>query len=207
MTPRQIARRQAILDTVRVQLKQEGYDALSMRGIAASAGVSPSTLYQIYGSKESLVLHALADTINALSAEEERYAPGVERFLQRLESVAGFFLDHPTTGEGMTQLLFQNSGESPASALLVVNAIDARRTSIEEMVQEGELRRDVDVEFMARTLVSVTWGTVLLWLKGIIPGRGFRDELVRASFDLVLPSATRKSRPRVQEILDNAAGQ
>lgn len=201
MTPRQIARRQAILTTVRKQLQEGGYDALSMRGIAAAAGVSPSTLYEIYGSKEGLILYALGDTINSLSAEEEKYPPGVERFLQRLDAVAAFFLHNPETGKAMAKLLFQNSGDSPASALLVVNAIDARRTSVEEMILQREMQRDVDIEFYARTLISITWGTVLLWLKGIIPEESFRNELIRASFGVILPAATRKSKPRIQQIL------
>lgn len=203
MTPRQIARREAILDTVRSQLNEGGFDVLSMRNIAAAAGVSPSTLYEIYDSKESLILVAIGSSISNLSLEEERYNHGLDRFLHRLDSVASFFTDHPETGEAMTKLLFQNSGDSMAREVFMVNAVSARKTSLEEMLEQKEIAKDTDIDFYARTLVSATWGTVLFWLKDMLPLDQFRDELVRASMAIILPIATRKSKPRIQEVLDS----
>lgn len=205
MTPRQIARRNAIIQTVKTQLESEGFDALSMRKIAAIAGVSPSTLYEIYGSKESLILYAVGGSISDLTQEEEKYEPGLDRFLHRLDSVASFFMDNPETGEAMTKLLFQNSGDSPAKEIFMINAVAARKTSLEEMLAEKEISSDTAIDFYARTLISVTWGTVLFWLKGMLPLEDLRDELVRASMAVVLPIATRKSKSRVQEVLNSLA--
>lgn len=203
MTPRQIARRNAIVQTVQTQLSNEGFDALSMRKIAAIAGVSPSTLYEIYGSKEALILYAVGGSITNLTQQEEKYAPGLERLLHRLDSVASFFVDNPETGEAMTKLLFQNSGNSPAKEIFMINAVNARRKSLEEMLAEKEIAADTEINFYARTLISVTWGTVLFWLKDMLSLEELRNELVRASMAVVLPIATRKSKPRIQEILDD----
>ena len=205
MTPRQIARREAILDTVRSQLDENGFDALSMRKIAATAGVSPSTLYEIYGSKESLILFAVGGSISALSREEEQYEPGLDRFLHRLDSVASFFTDNPETGEAMTKLLFQNSGDSLAKEVFMVNAVRARKTSLEEMLEQKEIAKDTDIDFYARTLISATWGTVLLWFKDMLPLDQVRNELVRSSMAIILPISTRRSKPRIQDTLDELA--
>jgi AcrR family transcriptional regulator len=203
MTPRQLARRNAILETVRTQLEMEGFDALSMRKIAAIAGVSPSTLYEIYGGKESLILYAVGDSISNLSSQEEQYEPGLDRFLHRLDSVASFFTNNPDTGEAMAKLLFQNSGESPAKQIFLDNAVSARKTSLEEMLKEKEIAIDTDLDFYARTLISATWGTVLFWLKGTISIDDVPNELLRASLTIILPISTRKSKPRIQEILSS----
>lgn len=201
MTPRQIARRKAILEAVRAQLDEEGYDALSMRKVAAIAGVSPSTLYEIYDSKEALILYAVGGSISQLSTQEEQYHPGLDRFLHRLESIAHFFVDTPDTGEAMTRLLFQSSGDSPAKQIFLDNAVRARRRSLEEMLSQREILAEADLDFYARTLVSVTWGTVLFWFKGVLPREKLHHELVRASMSVVLPIATRKSKPRISEIV------
>lgn len=44
----------AILDTARAQFLEEGFDAVSMEGVAAATGVSKSTLYVRYPSKQAL---------------------------------------------------------------------------------------------------------------------------------------------------------
>ncbi len=176
-----------------------------MRKIASAAGVSPSTLYEIYGSKESLILYSVGNSISALALEEEQYAPGLDRFLHRLESVASFFEDTPDTGEAMAMLLFQNAGDSPAKEIFLVNAIKARSVSIAEMCEEKELNKDLDIDFYSRALVSVTWGTVLYWLKGILSKEDLGRELIKCSLAMLLPVATRKSKGRMLEIL-NASG-
>lgn len=203
MTPRQLARRNAILETVRTQLEMEGFDALSMRKIAAIAGVSPSTLYEIYGGKEALILYAVGDSISTLSLQEEQFEPGLDRFVHRIDSVASFFTNNPDTGEAMAKLLFQNSGDSPAKQIFLDNAVSARKTSLEEMLKEKEIAKDTDLDFYARTLISATWGTVLFWLKGTITIDDVPNELLRASLTIILPVSTRKSKPRIQEILSS----
>jgi AcrR family transcriptional regulator len=205
MTPRQIARRNAIVDAVRDQLEEEGYDALSMRNIASIAGVSPSTLYEIYGSKESLIIYAIGGRISDLSQEEEQYEPGLERFLHRLESIASFFMDASDSGDAIARLLFQNSGESPAKEIFMVNAVKARKTSLEEMLARKQIAADTDIDFYARTLISVTWGTVLFKMKDMLALEDLRNELVRASMAVILPIATRKSKARIQEIIDSSS--
>lgn len=202
MTPRQIERRDTILQTVRTQLEKDGYGALSMRKIAATAGVSPSTLYEIYGGKESLIMHAVGGSISNLSVAEEQYEPGLERFLHRLDALASFFVNNPETGEAITKLLFQNSGDSPAKELFLVNAVQARKVSLEEMLENKELDKDTDIDLYARTLISATWGTVLFWLNDMLPTRDFHSELTKASMAIVLPVATRKSKSRIQDILN-----
>ncbi|HEX2560563.1 TetR family transcriptional regulator [Phenylobacterium sp.] len=51
--------RQAILDCARVRLREEGYDAASLREIAACAGVDAALVSRYFGSKEELLLEVL----------------------------------------------------------------------------------------------------------------------------------------------------
>ena len=61
LTPRQAARRHDILAAVREQLSRFGYEGVNMRQVADAAGVSPTTLYNLYSSKDALVLAALEE--------------------------------------------------------------------------------------------------------------------------------------------------
>lgn len=202
LTPRQQARRASILESVRSQLEESGYEGVSMRKVAEQANVSPSTLYDIYGSKESLILYAIENNLRNLAVEEDQYEPGLERFLHRLESISHFYEDTPDTAEAITKLFFQGNADSPANEVFLVNAIEARRTSLNEMLEMKQLKRGFDVEFYSRALISVTWGTALFWMKGFIRSEDFRSELVRSSMSMLLHGMTSKARTRTLEIID-----
>lgn len=205
LTPRQLERRAAVLQSVREHLEEYGFDGVNMRSVAQDAGVSPSTLYEIYGSKESLIWSAVGDNLRDLAIEEDEYEPGLERFLHRLESIAQFFEEIPNSAEALTKLFFRGDSESPSNDVFLVNAIDARRTSLQEMLDMKQLKRTFDIEFHSRALISVTWGTGLFWLKGMIPPGGFRDEVVRTSMSIILPGTTDTARKRVQEIIEQCS--
>lgn len=178
---------------------------MTIRDVAQAARVSPSTLYEIYGSKESLIWTAVKEHLRDLAIEEELYKPGLERFVHRLESIARIFEATPKAAEALSRLFFEGGRDSPANPVFLDNAIDARRASLQEMVDARQLRKDVDIEFHSRALVSVTWGTALFWLRGLIAPGGFRAELIRSSLALVLPALTAKSRNRAKEIIDQYA--
>ena len=62
-TPRQQERRERILEAARAALSENGYEGLNMRDLALTAGVSPTTLYNQFENKDTLVLAALSDML------------------------------------------------------------------------------------------------------------------------------------------------
>jgi AcrR family transcriptional regulator len=61
------ARRRDILQAAQELLRESGYAALHMRGIAARAGVSPGTPYSYFASKEEIFVTLLAARLDALT--------------------------------------------------------------------------------------------------------------------------------------------
>ncbi|MET0418971.1 MAG: TetR family transcriptional regulator [Actinoplanes sp.] len=51
--------REAILDAARAAFAERGFDAASIRGIAATAGVDPALVHHYFGSKDQLFLSAM----------------------------------------------------------------------------------------------------------------------------------------------------
>ena len=74
--PRDPSRDQAIIDASIDVLVRDGYDRLSMEGVAAAAGVGKATVYRRWGSKAELVIDAMAtlkpaiDTIDTANTQE-----------------------------------------------------------------------------------------------------------------------------------------
>lgn len=202
LTPRQQARRGLILECVRSQLEKNGYEGVSMRKVAELANVSPSTLYEIYNSKEHLILYALEEDLHDLVVEEEQYEPGLERFIHRLESIARYFERDVETGLSIIELFSRASANSPANEILLINALEARKSSVLEMLEQKQLKQHVDVGFYSRALVSVTWGTAILFAREVITISDIRNELIRSSLSLLLPVATEKSSHRMSEVIE-----
>ncbi len=177
-----------------------------MRKVAEQANVSPSTLYEIYQSKEYLILYAIREDIRNLGIQEDKYQPGLERFLHRLESISSFFVKDPDTGMAVAKVFLRADKDTPANEVFLANAIEARKTSLTEMLEMKELKRSVDLEFFSRTLVSLTWGTAILWSRGFITSDSFESELIRGSMSLILPYATKQSCGRIARIIDQHSG-
>src|SRR5215510_12598480 len=68
-------RRIDILDAARSRIAADGYLALSMRDLAAGAGVSPATLYSYFATKEVLFATLYAE---AIRAHTEAFRPVAE---------------------------------------------------------------------------------------------------------------------------------
>lgn len=202
LTPRQIKRREAILKAVQTMVKEEGFAGVNMRKVALAASVSPSTLYDIYDSKESLLYYSFEESINDLAKDESNYNPGIDRFLKRLESIANLFSNNPDIAEILTKIFFAPSGQIKTSETLVSRGINSRKTSLEEMLSEKQLIKGSDIDFYARTLNSLTWGTAILWLSGILNTEEYRKELIRSSLTLILPACTNPSKAIILEAIE-----
>lgn len=201
LTPRQQARRMEILEAVRSHLAKYGYEGVKMRKVAEQANVSPSTLYGIYKSKEYLILHAIKENLFQLAEKEHQFEPGLERFVHRLEAIANLFVSNKGSGHAITKLFLHADKDSFVNQIFLVNAIEARENSLREMLISNQLTRDIDVEFYSRALVSVTWGTAVLWSRGFIPDIDFQGELIRSSLMLLLPNSAGDSYQRMLEII------
>jgi len=66
---RALATLRRITDATRKLLADTGYDALSMRAIAAEAGVSPGAIYKHFSGKRELVDHVCRATLEAFETD------------------------------------------------------------------------------------------------------------------------------------------
>jgi len=189
LTKRQQDRRETILAAVRKLTSEHGYDGLNMRAVAAEAGVSPSTLYEIYENKDSLILHSVRSMFDQLGVEETELEQGLDRFVYRLNAIGAFFGEVPKQGNAVSRLLFQNEDSELATEILVANAYTARRGFLDEMLSAGQITKPHDIELLTRSLVSVTWGTILFCHRGLIAHSDVSRELVRESVALLIPYA------------------
>ena len=202
LTAVQQQRRERILLSTRDQLSQFGYEGLNMRELAVIADVSTSTLYNLYQSKDTLILAALEDQladINAVVAETN--TSGLGRFLARVDAVADQIVETPKYAEAMGKMLFSADAQDPIVQLLIGTSLSLNREELAEMAVCGELRQETDRGFLARLLSSTGWSSVLMWMKGYVALHDFKQEYVRNAVTIMLPYVTQVAEVRLRQRL------
>ncbi len=202
-SPRQLERQQRILECAREAIDHSGYDALTMNDLAATSGVSVKTLYNLFGSKDELLLLAVADLLTDLSESPQvsQAAPGIARMLANLEVTAAQIVATPAYAETMARALFQADREHRLVEILLGNT----RAGVLEQLQlaqgQGELREEVDLEAAATLIAGQQWSAVLLWVKGLLALDDYLNQARRGLRMALIPLCAPDVAARLQDEL------
>jgi len=164
-SPRQLARRAAILEATRELLSKHGYDGTTVRDVAAQAGVAKGTLYNIYGGKDELIFAAVNDVRADVFDRtlELSPSPGIDTILKANEAVCEEVVRIPLYTEAISRALF---GPMPAKMLipsLIEFPIRHTRTELEAAIRLGQIESDIDTGQLARQIVMQRWGIIIGW--------------------------------------------
>lgn len=152
--PRSALADEAIVDATVALLCEEGFDRLSMDGVASRAGVGKATIYRRWPSKEALVIDAVARRTDPFPDEPE----GSVR--DRLVAILGNILATSRTGAGrlLRSMVGASVSNEPLASYYRAQILEPRRARIGDLVREGmangEIRRDADVDDAIDLLVG-----------------------------------------------------
>ena len=150
----------AILDAATRLFSENGYDGVSMRRIAESAGVSKANIYHHFASKEALFFAIMRRSAQELTSLIENLAEGRGPFEQRLQAFAGAHLEHLFDNAARVRLVLREafSGDEQKSRTVVeqmLGGIVNRMIAIFDAGQRaGLLRDDLDPGLCATLLMG-----------------------------------------------------
>lgn len=153
--PRSDLADRAILEAAFRLVGSQGYDAMTMEGIATEARVAKTTVYRRFAHKADVVSAALAGHMPVPAA------PATGSVRGDLVALVTLFQQAVVTGSGMTilgTLLVQEDRYPGLIALFRERLIDPRRRLIAAVlrrgIEAGELHPGLDVEGMIDLLVG-----------------------------------------------------
>ena len=169
LTPRQESRRQKILSAARKLVASQGYEGMVMSDLAEVAEVSPTTLYNLFNTKDELLLEALRGLIvkNYEKVEKLSQDSGWEYLLKVAENGAWLRSSEPEFGVAITDALLRAKPGDPLTKLLFESVREDFLRSLKEMKSKRELREEVDLSHLATIMVGNYWSTFILLNKGI----------------------------------------
>ena len=139
---------------------EQGFDGVSMRGVAQAAGVSKANIYHHFNSKEALYLAILQSSAAETAALVENLADGEGSFDGRLKEFSKAYQHHLFDRHLSSRLLLREalSGDEEKSKKIadqVVGNVFRRMISILCTGQEaGVLRDDLDPALCAFLLMG-----------------------------------------------------
>ncbi|HTO32287.1 MAG TPA: TetR/AcrR family transcriptional regulator [Pararhizobium sp.] len=198
-------RRQQILNAARDIIRETGHIGLSMRSLSVASNVSAATLYNLFGSKNEIVLQLfnnnLADFAKLIEEAEPRDA--LDRFFVSIHVACALYGREERFFRTSFGLLFANDPENLHSGFLEPRVIFFRRLA-RQAVREGWLDETIDINMLAVTSIHIFSHAIIDWIRNDIDLAGLERQL-NFSFALVLGgAATDKARARVAAKLRDA---
>jgi AcrR family transcriptional regulator len=181
--PRSPEADRAILDAAIDLFIDEGYEGMTIEGVAARAGVGKTTVYRRWASKEELIVAA----IDELIFEVEPLDTGsLRRDLVDLITQLQVVMSSSRAGQVFPRMVPHVAAGTPLGRVYLQRVIAPRfellRSVLARAADRGEVPADLDPELVRGLLV----GPIMIWkLTGRLTRRGARQR-AEAIVDTVL---------------------
>ena len=205
LTPRQESRRHRILLVAREMVADHGYDGMVMSEVAQRADVSPTTLYNLYNTKDELLLEALRELIvinHQRVGEMSNDGPGWKYLLKLMENAALLRSAEPAYAEAITDALLRAVQGDALTELLLKAVRQDFLYSLTKMANQGELKQEVDVEHLATILMGNYWATFIMINKGMEVISGMRLSLLVNMLSVLISASRGAVREEMETTLE-----
>jgi AcrR family transcriptional regulator len=181
-------RRRQIIRAARDLIRETGDPGLSMRGLAARAGVSLATPYNLFGSKRAIVVAVLQD----VREFQERFstlkvADPLERIFAALDMSIEFYVGDPVFYRTLWAAVFDAS-DSVRGEILNPGRDAFWRGLIEDAGRAGAITDDIDRALLLRQLEYLLRSVMFDWVTGDTP-HGQLRAMARYGYGLILLGA------------------
>ncbi len=162
-------RRRRIIAAARDLIKETGDTGLSMRAIAARAGVSLTTPYNLFGSKRAIVIALLEDVREFHERFSQLHRVGaVERIFQAVSITIAYLADDPDFYRTLWTEALRFDSKELRGELQSPQRYGFWWALLNEARNEGALLPDMDLDPLLRALDAVYVSAMLAWVLGAV---------------------------------------
>lgn len=162
-------RRRRIVAAARDLIKETGDAGLSMRAIAARAGVSLTTPYNLFGSKRAIVIALLEDVREFHERFSQLHRVGaLDRIFQAVSITLAYLADDPDFYRTLWTEALRFDSKELRGELQSPQRYGFWWALLNEARSEGALLPDVELDPLLRALDSVYVSAILAWVLGAL---------------------------------------
>lgn len=165
-------RRRRIIAAARDLIKETGDTGLSMRAIAARAGVSLTTPYNLFGSKRAIVIALLEDVREFHERFSQlHHVAAVDRIFQAVSITLAYLADDPDFYRTLWTEALRFDSKELRGELQSPQRYGFWWALLDEARRDGALLSDIDLDPLLRALDAVYVSSMLAWVLGAIDVR------------------------------------
>ncbi len=197
LSENRLLRRAKILRATLDLVAERGYDAVTVDELATAGRVTKKTLYDIYGSKQSLVAQAVALRLDGL-VENFTAAPaadGLERLLSVVRQTCEAVLATPALSRALAPMLISSADEFHLSTYFE----RLHRQAIDQMMADRQLQPWVNVDFTARSMMFDQISIQNMWAGGNIADEHYTGFALLSAMRIITPLARASVRKDLVE--------
>jgi len=201
-SPVQVERRERILDETLALLGSVAPQDISMDQIAEASGVSTKTLYNLFQSRNGLLLAAGARTRegNESYGEVLSARAGIPRIIALTQRAMDTFGESPAFMESAVSLVLGITAEEEAEYQRVGRTQEWFYEQLLVAKSEGDLLPTTDCLQLSQLMAASQWGCTLLWQKKLISLEELREQtLLKHCLDLI-PYCTAAQKRSLEEL-------
>lgn len=194
-------RRALILRTAAEMIAEAGSEGLTIRAIAAGAGLSPVTVYNLFGSKHAVLKDLYTEEYQKLVSffEENASDDALIRIFDLIDLSARYYLRRLNYHLALFTELIRHSNTDVAVGDWATRSINMQRL-LAAAVQAGYLQSDTPVETLAMMFIRVGKSVSQEWVDGSLTANQSRQEL-GVTYHLILSKfATAKAAEPLREM-------
>jgi AcrR family transcriptional regulator len=182
------ATRKSIVEGAAKVFLNVGYARTTVAQVAVASGVTKGALYFHFDSKEALARAVIEENLSATTAIGLRVLSGgysaLESLVRISAGVASELIEEPMT-RAAVRLTMEDSDLQFREDVPYVEWIKTCETLVQRAIDEGSVRDDIDVQTLARFLVSAHTGVDTV--SGIVADREDLLQRLQEMWTMVLP--------------------
>jgi len=193
-------RRNIMLDAAEKLIRQNGGTDFSMRALASSAEVSPTTPYNFFGTKENLLFELLTRHLDFFLQEALIFSTEdpLERVLQAGENVVSIFLRDPIVLRPL-YLVVLGVTDPLHHPKFLKDAFVFYKKTLDTAIEKKLLIDEQERTILASSLMAHFMGVLDLWIHEDIADDWFRAQVVYGFIHMLWPIAKGKSLKILQK--------
>lgn len=184
-------RRERILQSAREIIGEHGFEGLTMRELAQSAAVTVPTIYNLIGSKDEVLVAAVAE-------QTDRFLRGIERAAGDVMAIVDAnvreLLRMPCYYRSLLRLMMTSDAAAPALANVAHALRGQLRSTLGELAEEGGIEDWVDLDALQGQIQATLWATSLSWANEQIPGEALASRTVYGTSLLMMATTQGETR-------------
>jgi len=172
-------RRRRILDAARSLLESGGVDGFAIKPVADAAELSVATVYNLFGSKEGVLVALLMESILSLEQRLDELAPAtpVERLAAISELTIREFTSEARFYRPLLCLVEQMGPRDPLLGV-IRRAVDLGHETLGWAIETGDIQAVVEPRVLAHQIFMGFIQALRLWSGGFLSSALFEAQVV-----------------------------